>query len=209
MSMTCVFWHEDQGSFRHLPMPDMIQAQGEQRPDMLVINRVIGHFPLSAKLHQTQGTQHAQLMGNSGRSHPQDLGQVADAQLFREQGMENLDSRRISETLEDLRQVIGLVFGEHSLAHLRDPFRVEKFDFTKVSLFVGSVWVHDRINSEQLWLYLNRNAARGFPGVSASASSSNIPLPASISAILTRPVNSFRAKPLSVKYVDRREGVLR
>ena len=87
----------------------MAQTLAEQRDDVAVVERVEHHAPFAARLDQPQVAQQAQLVRDGGLGHPDQRGEIADAQLAVRQRVEDAHARRIAERAERLRQIGDVV----------------------------------------------------------------------------------------------------
>ena len=85
------------------------QALAEERDDVAIVERVEHHAPVAARPDQPQIAQQPQLMRDRRFRHPDQRGQVADAQLAVRQRVEDADARRIAQRPEGLGQVGDVV----------------------------------------------------------------------------------------------------
>lgn len=113
--------------------------------DVRIVERVEDGFPAFASFDHAHVAQISELVGHGGLAHVQQGGQIVHAQLPMKQGADQLDSRRIPKSLEQLGQTVGGVFGDHELFDFLQRkigmcaafFRPYQRDFIHVNLPCG------------------------------------------------------------------------
>jgi hypothetical protein len=88
----------------------MIHTHLQNRPDMVIGQRIQHRFARSAAPHQSCLPQYAKLMGNCRLCHRQRIRNVADTLLSRCQYLEYFASCTVAEDLEQLRKITQRIF---------------------------------------------------------------------------------------------------
>ena len=86
--------------YRELFFADMLEAYVEYRVHMVVGEGVIHYLTFAAELHEIRELQRLQLMRNRGFCYSKQSGKVAHTHFVQFKRVENLDSRSVSEHLE-------------------------------------------------------------------------------------------------------------
>lgn len=81
----------------------------EERDDVPVVERVEDHPALSPRFDEPQIAEQPQLVRNGRFRQPNQLGQIAHAQLASRKGVEHADTCRVAERAKRLRQLAGIV----------------------------------------------------------------------------------------------------
>ena len=76
---------------------DVAAALRQQRPDVVIVERVVDHAAGAARAHEPQAAQQAKLMGDGGLGGRDQFGQLADAQLALSQRVEQSDASGVAE----------------------------------------------------------------------------------------------------------------
>ena len=73
---------------------------------MVVVQRVVDGLAIPAEPHQLGVLQHPQLVADGGLAQPDLGGNVLDAQLLDVEGVEDLEQGRLTEPMEQVRQLV-------------------------------------------------------------------------------------------------------
>ena len=106
-------------------MHQMLHAHADDQPHMVIIQRVDDGFSLPAEAHQLGVLEGAQLMADGALGQTQKLGQVADAQLAFEQGIQDADAGGVTQHPEQVGQILQPVVAGH-----------QAVEFLQVGMFV-------------------------------------------------------------------------
>ena len=101
------------------------QALLEQADDVLVVERVVDLPPSAPRAHEAHAAQQPQLVRDGRLADPDQLGDIADAQLSAGERVENPDSRRIAQHSERVGERLNGGVGHQPLASGLRSGRVE------------------------------------------------------------------------------------
>ena len=102
----------------------MIQPLGQDGGHMGVCQGIVNGFSVPAELYKRHLFQYPELVGNCALGHPQQLGDIADAQLAGRERVKNPDPGRVSEYLEKVCQTVEYLIIRHRSRYrtsLSDP----------------------------------------------------------------------------------------
>ncbi len=99
---------ESSGSILNRPLLYMFLGNLHQLPDMIVLEGVENRLPLPAVANQPGLTENLELMGDGGLGRSNENGDITDAQLGGEEGVDDLHPGRIPQDLEDVSQILEL-----------------------------------------------------------------------------------------------------
>jgi hypothetical protein len=97
-------------------LPDMLESNGKQYADVLVVDRIKYLLAVATRPDYLRLTQNPQLMGNSRNGHVEGSRNVANAQLAGNEGRNDADSRRIPEGFEKVAERAQDRFVRHLFA---------------------------------------------------------------------------------------------
>ena len=110
----------------------MAEALTEQADDVAVVERVEDHAPFAAGPDEPEIAQKSKLVRDRRLGHPDQGGEVADAQLAVGQGVEDPHTRRIAEGAKRLHEVRHIVRSDERRPELGDTGGMEMDDVTEV-----------------------------------------------------------------------------
>ena len=97
----------------------MLHAHADDQPHMIIIQCVDNGFPIPAEAHQLGVLENAQLMADGALGKSQQLGQITDAQLAFQQGVQDTDAGGIAEYPEQVGQIVQpVIVGHHAMEFL-------------------------------------------------------------------------------------------
>ena len=110
-------------------LADVLQAGGEQRLDVRIVEPVVRHSAIAAVPHDPHLPHLSQLVTNRGLADTNDGGEIADTQLARCQSLDDTQPSRACEHLERVGQIGDVVLVD----------AVEERGFYGVLMYQGDV----------------------------------------------------------------------
>ncbi len=86
-------------------MADMLAPDREERPHMIVVQRVPDEFALPPRPHEMEGAEYAQLVRDGGLRHAEHGGEIADAERFGSQRGEEPHARWVAQRAEQRGEI--------------------------------------------------------------------------------------------------------